>query len=102
MTETIYGGAARPWREAPIDRKRLRRSQLMTILRASTRETFIVLSPSGESYWVNLRDDAESVCDCPDHLYHEVLCAHALAALFAVGDPRVFQERVLEQFLAAA
>lgn len=102
MTDTVYGGVARPWREAPIDRKRLRRSQMMTILRASTRDTFIALSPSGESYWVNLRDDAESICDCADHLYHEVLCAHALAALWLVGDRRVMDERILEQYRRAA
>ncbi len=34
-----------------------------------------------EAYWVQLDDPSAPACDCADHVYRDVLCKHALAAM---------------------
>lgn len=86
----------RAWGEAPIDTRRLLRAFSRFRSRgwlAGARDIVIIADTERQQAlrYVNTHPHAREVCDCGDHVYREVLCMHALAALLWLNDERVVQ-----------
>jgi hypothetical protein len=50
---------------------------------------FVVFSPSGAAYTVQVAFRDAPLCECGDHLYRDALCAHALAVMLRTRVPRI-------------